>query len=70
MLLRGRLTLLLLALALVVGLDAWLHSAPEEASAAFPGPPAIVRPSRPLPAGPPAPSLAPAQLLAHVPLTR
>ena len=70
MLLRGRLTLLLLALGVVLGADVWLRSARKEAPPAVPDPPAVVRPSRPLPAGPPAPSLAPAQLLAHIPVTR
>ena len=70
MLLRGRLTLLLLALGVVLGLDAWLGSAREETPPAVPGPPEVVRPSHPLPAGPPAPSLAPAQLFAHIPVTR
>jgi hypothetical protein len=69
MLLRGRLTLLLLALALVAGVDASLRWVGEEAPAATLDLSEVVRPARPLPAGPPAPALAPAQLLEEIPLT-
>lgn len=70
MLLRGRLTLLLLALGLVAGVDGWLRAAREDApEAGVAQAEEVVRPAGPPAAGPPEPALVPAELLAHLPVT-
>ncbi|MEN8181847.1 MAG: penicillin-binding transpeptidase domain-containing protein [Myxococcota bacterium] len=70
MLLRGRLTLLLLVLLGIASADWLIRVAAGGESRAAADPLAIVRPAGPEPAGPPAPPLAPAQVLSRIPVTR